>query len=71
MDKILVQAGHGIRVLDHDFRDEGAGLEVASAFKLEEITLRADDRTGAEPFEQATFRCRLSCRHKRFSLIDL
>ncbi len=64
MNKILVQAGYDIRVLEHDFRYKGACLKVSTAFEFKEVAFRADDRAGVEPFEQAMFRCRLDCRHR-------
>jgi hypothetical protein len=51
VDKILVQAGDDLGVLKHHLRYEGAGLKVTTAFELKEITFRADDRTGVEPFQ--------------------
>jgi hypothetical protein len=39
-------------ILEHDLRDERAGLQVPAALELEEVALRAGDRAGVQPLEQ-------------------
>src|SRR3546814_2401415 len=51
--EVLVQASHRLRMLEHDLRHEGAGLQVAAALQLEEIALGADHRALRQAFEKA------------------
>ncbi len=68
MDELAMKLGDQVRMLKHDFRHEGPGLQVATPLELEQIALGADHRPGGKPFEESqilTFLCR---RHRSFSL---
>ena len=52
VDEVTVQLTHHLRVLEHDFRHVGPGLKVAAALELEEIALRADDRSRGETLDE-------------------
>ena len=51
MDELTVELGNEIRVLEDDLGHECAGLEIASALELEQVSLGADDMTALEALE--------------------
>jgi len=69
--EIPMQRLDEVGMLEHDLRHIRPGLEISASLELEQVTFRADDRTGLEPFEQPgglpralRFRRRLA-RHAR------
>ena len=55
MDEVAVQLSHLLRVFEHRFRHEGAGLQVALAFERKQVTFGADDGPLGQSFEQTGF----------------
>ena len=53
VDELAVQLDHDLRVVEHDLRDEGARLQVATALALEEVALGTDHGPLFEPLEQS------------------
>ena len=47
-----MQLRDGLRMLEHDFRHEGAGLQVAAPLELEHVALGADDGALGEALEK-------------------
>ena len=62
MDEIAMQLRHRFRMLEHDFRHERAGLQVASPLELEHVALGADDRAAGELLQEGDA-LRSGCGH--------
>ena len=52
--EVPVQLGHRLRMLEHDFGNERAGLQVAAAFQLEQVTFGTDQGALVEPLTQGS-----------------
>ena len=63
MDEFTVQLSHELGVLQHHFRHEGAGLEVAAPLELEQIAFGANHRTLGEALEQSPAAGRVDVCH--------
>jgi hypothetical protein len=53
VDELTVELSDEVRMLQHDLRSIGPGLEVPASLELEEVPLGADDRTSFEPVQEA------------------
>ena len=62
MDEIAMQLRDRFRVLEHDFRHEGAGLQIAAPLELEHIAFGADDRAAGELLQKGDA-LRSGCGH--------
>ena len=62
VDEVAVQLGDDLRVLEHDFGNEGARLQIAAPLELEYVAFGADDRALVETLEEGETR-RSGCSH--------
>ena len=68
--ELAVELVDDLRMLEHDLRHEGAGLQIAAPLELEQIAFGADHRPLVEALNEAHFlRCvlpgvRLDLRHQ-------
>src|SRR5262249_33191714 len=53
MDEFAVQLLDELGMLEHDLRDEGAGLGIPAGLELEEIALGTDHRALRQPLHEA------------------
>jgi hypothetical protein len=53
VDELTMEPGDEVRMLQHDLRSVGPGLEVPTSLELEEVPLGADNRTRFKPFQKA------------------
>ena len=52
LNEVPVQLGHCLRMLEHDFRNERAGLQIAAAFELEQVAFGTNHGALIEPLQQ-------------------
>src|SRR5437660_841787 len=64
VDEIAVELGDDLRVLEHDFGDEGARLQIPTPLELEYVALGADDRALVETLQEGKTR-RSGCGHDK------
>ena len=51
MNEVAMQLRHCLGMLEHDFRNECAGLQITASLELEDIAFGADHRSGVEALQ--------------------